>query len=255
MSGPFLRADGLTVRFGGLTAVDGLSLDVDRGEFVGLIGPNGAGKTTAFGAMLGAVPLASGRVHIDDADATTWPVHRRARAGVARTFQQVEVFGSMTVRENLDYATEAPLLGASPVRLLSRGRYRRRDDADAWLHRLGLADVADVPAGKLPVGTARLVELGRALCTRPRLLLLDEPSSGLDPSETRAFEAQVKAAAAELEAGVLLIEHDMSLVTGLCERLYVLDFGRLIADGPTTQVVRSPEVKAAYLGTVEVAVP
>ena len=249
MSEPFLRADGLTVRFGGLTAVDGLSLHVDRGEFVGLIGPNGAGKTTAFGAMLGAVPLAAGVMSIDGADATTWPVHRRARAGIARTFQQVEVFGSMTVRENLAYATEAAALGARPARLLARHRHRRMDLVDASLDELGLRDVADERAAELPPGLARLVELGRALCAQPSMLLLDEPSSGLDRTETAALAAHVVAAARTRELGVVLIEHDMTTVLSICERLYVLDFGACIAEGATADVARRPEVRDAYLGT------
>ena len=243
----FLEAEEVTVRFGGLTAVDALSLTADEGEIVGLIGPNGAGKTTFFGAVSGLVPMASGAVRIAGADVTGWPAHRRARAGVARTFQKLEVFGSMTVRENLEYATEAATLGERPWRLFSPGR-RGTSEADEVISFLELGAVADVQAGSLPIGTARVVEFGRALCARPRLLLLDEPSSGLDAAETATFGAHVSRAVAERGVGVLLIEHDMSLVLSLCQRLSVLEFGQLIAAGPTDEVAASPEVRAAYLG-------
>ena len=247
MTLPLLRTEGLTVRFGGLTAVDDVALEVGRGEVVGLIGPNGAGKTTTFGAVLGSVAAADGRVHLDGNDVTTWSTPRRARLGVARTFQKLEVFGSMTVRENLSFATEAAHLGGRPLRLLSRAAGRDEAFVDEVLDRLHLRDVADEAAASLPTGTARFLELGRALCARPRLLLLDEPSSGLDPAETRAFGDQIRHVAAT-GVGVLLVEHDMALVTDVCERLYVLDFGRLIASGPTDEVVRSDAVRTAYLG-------
>ncbi|MCU1451559.1 MAG: hypothetical protein JWP02_3729 [Acidimicrobiales bacterium] len=243
-----LAVDGLTVRFGGLTAVDGVHAEVAEGEIVGLIGPNGAGKTTTFNAVLGSVPLAEGRVELAGHDVTRWATARRARLGVARTFQNLEVFGSMTVRENLAFATEAVTIGSRPVRLLTRGRHRDLELVDRTIDQLGLDAVADEPAGALSTGTSRLVELGRALCARPRLLLLDEPSSGLDPAETREFSRHVRKAATGGDLGVLLIEHDMSLVTDLCERLYVLEFGRLIAAGTTDEVVRSDAVRTAYLG-------
>ncbi|HJR26423.1 MAG TPA: ATP-binding cassette domain-containing protein, partial [Acidimicrobiales bacterium] len=174
-----LVAEGITVRFGGLTAVDDVSIEADGGEIVGVIGPNGAGKTTLFGAIAGTLRPEAGRVHLEGRDVSRWPSHRRARAGVGRTFQRLEVFGSMTVRENLQYATEAAAIGASPLRLLRRSAYRRDEVAEQALDELGLGPVADERAGDLPPGLARLVELGRALCAEPALLLLDEPSSGL----------------------------------------------------------------------------
>jgi len=245
----FLRAGGITVRFGGLVAVDDVSLEAGEREIVGLIGPNGAGKTTLFGALVGMEPTTAGRVEIDGHDATGWSAARRARAGIGRTFQRLEVFGSMTVRENLAFAAEARQVAGRPWRLLTS--HRHRDDAVAAdvLEVLGLGPVAHVVAGRLPLGTGRLVELGRALCARPRLLLLDEPSSGLDPGETAAMADTIAAAVAEVGVGALLIEHDMSMVTQLCERLYVLDFGRLIAEGPAADVLASAAVQAAYLGT------
>ena len=244
-----LVATGITVRFGGLVAVDDVSVEADRGEIVGVIGPNGAGKTTLFGAMAGTLRPQHGTVHLGGHDVTGWPSHRRARAGLGRTFQRLEVFGSMTVRENLAFATEAGTLGASPVRLLQRNRHQRPDLVEDSLDRLGLRDVEGERAGDLPPGLARLVELGRVLCAAPSMLLLDEPSSGLDPAETAALADHVVEAVRATGIGVVLIEHDMSMVLGICERLYVLDFGACIAAGPTDVVAHLPEVREAYLGT------
>ena len=250
---PFLAANDVTVRFGGLVAVDGVSIEADRGEVVGVIGPNGAGKTTLFGAIAGALRPDAGRVRLGDEDVTRWPSHRRARAGLGRTFQRLEVFGSMTVRENLVYATEAAALGSSPLRLFRRSAYRRDDVADQTLDELDLTSVAAERAADLPPGLARLVELGRALCADPALLLLDEPSSGLDVAETAALAERIAAAVAARDLGVVLIEHDMSMVLGLCDRLYVLDFGACIAAGPAAEVARLDIVREAYLGMVDAA--
>ncbi|MBV8959016.1 MAG: ABC transporter ATP-binding protein [Actinobacteria bacterium] len=252
MSEPFLAADGVTVRFGGLTAVDSVSVVADRGETVGIIGPNGAGKTTLFGALCGSVP-AEGTVRVEGQDAGTWAPHRRARAGLTRTFQQRELFGSLTVRDNLLFATEAAALGQRPMRLARRHAYRQPDKADATIELLGLQGCAGMLAGSLPGGLARLVEIGRALCTDPALVLLDEPSSGLDNDETAQLVDRLRAAAAACGCGLLLVEHDMSVVNALCERLYVLDFGSCIASGPTAEVLASAEVREAYLGDLGAA--
>ncbi len=243
----FLVADDITVRFGGLLAVDRVSLHADRGEIVGVIGPNGAGKTTLFNALVGAV-RAEGSVRLNGENASGWPVHRRARAGVGRTFQRLELFGSMTVAENLRFATEAGALGDRPWRLLRRERYQSAESAERILEQVGLTAHGDRPAADLPPGEARLLELGRALCTDPQMLLLDEPSSGLDVGETTAFGNKLEAIMADIGIGVVLVEHDVSLVLALCTRLYVLEFGRCIAQGPTAAVVAMPEVRAAYLG-------
>ena len=244
-----LAARDIVVRFGGLLAVDKVSVEADRGEIVGVIGPNGAGKTTLFGAIAGSVRLDAGQVRLDGHDVTGWPSHRRARAGLGRTFQRLEVFGSMSVRENLAYATEASALGARPLRLLQRSRHRHLDLVEDALDELGLRDVAGERAADLPPGLARLVELGRALCARPTVLLLDEPSSGLDVSETASLGRHVVDAARSRDLAIVLIEHDMTMVLSICERLYVLDFGLCIAQGPTAEVARLPEVREAYLGT------
>jgi ABC-type branched-subunit amino acid transport system ATPase component len=245
---PFLQAERLTVRYGGLLALDDVSLTADVGEIVGLIGPNGAGKTTCFGALVGMV-AAQGTVRLGGADASGWGPARRARAGLGRTFQRLELFGSMSVRENLAFSAEAAHLAGRPWRLLSARRHRDDAWADHVLDLLGLGPVAHEPAGALPIGTGRLVELGRALCLRPQLLLLDEPSSGLDPGETAALAEVVADAVAELGIGALLIEHDMSMVHRLCHRLHVLEFGRCIEAGPTAAVLASGAVREAYLGT------
>ena len=249
MSDAHLVADGITVRFGGLVAVSDVSIEADRGEIVGIIGPNGAGKTTLFGAVAGTLRPEQGTVHLGGRDVTRWASHRRARAGLGRTFQRLEVFGSMTARENLAYATEAVALGSSPVRLLQRSRHRRLDLVDDVLGQLGLHQVADERAADLPPGLARLVELGRALCAEPAILLLDEPSSGLDVSETAALAGHIVDAVRTRGLGVVLIEHDMTMVLTICERLYVLDFGECIAQGPATEVAQMASVRDAYLGT------
>jgi branched-chain amino acid transport system ATP-binding protein len=249
MADAHLHASGITVRFGGLVAVDDVTVEADRGEVVGIIGPNGAGKTTLFGAIAGTVRTERGEVQLGGRDATRWPSHRRARAGLGRTFQRLEVFGSMSVRDNLAYATEAGALGAGPLRLLARSRHRRLDIVDDVLHQLGLDHVADERAADLPPGTARVLELGRALCAEPDLLLLDEPSSGLDVAETAELAGHIVDAVRTRGLGVVLIEHDMTTVLSICERLYVLDFGRCIADGPTAEVAGLTVVREAYLGT------
>ncbi len=254
MAEPYLVADGVGVRFGGLVAVDAVSVAADRGEIVGVIGPNGAGKTTLFNAIAGTLAPERGGISLGDQDVTRWSSHRRARAGLGRTFQRLEVFGSMTVRENLAYATEASALGAGPLRLLQRSRHRRPTRVEETLDELGLGMVADERAADLPPGIARLVELGRALCAEPAMLLLDEPSSGLDVGETAALAECVAAAVRARDLGVVLIEHDMSMVLGICERLYVLDFGACIAEGPTAQVARLDIVREAYLGTSELGI-
>jgi branched-chain amino acid transport system ATP-binding protein len=251
MADAHLVAEAVTVRFGGLVALDDVSVRADQGEIVGIIGPNGAGKTTLFGAIAGTLKPERGTVTFGGQDVTRWPSHRRARVGLGRTFQRLEVFGSMTVRENLLYATEAAALGAGPFRLFRRSAHRRDDVADRAIDELDLGAVAGERAGDLPPGLARLVELGRALCAEPALLLLDEPSSGLDTGETAALAERIAEAVRGRDLGVVLIEHDMSMVLGLCERLYVLDFGVCIAEGPTAEVARLDVVREAYLGALD----
>jgi branched-chain amino acid transport system ATP-binding protein len=234
-----LKAAGITVRFGGLQALTSVDLDVRPGELVGLIGPNGAGKTTFFNVVCGLERPAAGHLELAGSSALRMAPHRRARVGLARTFQRLEVFGSLTVRENVQAAVEFRMGWArSPD---------PRAVADEIVARVGLEDVADARADSLPTGLARLVEVGRALATRPKLLLLDEPASGLDPEETETFAALL-AGLCDDGLGILLVEHDVDLVMRICDRVFVLDFGQIIASGTPRDIQRDPAVQAAYLG-------
>ena len=241
-----LQTDDIAVRFGGVTALAGVSLDADQGRITGLIGPNGAGKTTLFNVIGGLQAPTRGRVHLDGRDITRKPVHLRARLGLARTFQRLEVFGSLTVRDNVKVAVEM------------RARFtRKRVDADRSTDELlelaGIAHLANRRADTLSTGQARLTELARALASQPRLLLLDEPGSGLDSSESETFgQLLVELVAGGL--GVLMVEHDMELVMKVCSHIYVLDFGKKIAEGGPDEIRRNPQVQAAYLGDDETAV-
>jgi branched-chain amino acid transport system ATP-binding protein len=228
------------VRFGGLLALQGVDLEADGGRITGLIGPNGAGKTTLFNVITGLQTPTAGRVRIDDVDVTGRKTHQRARLRVARTFQRLEVFGSLTARENIRVAADA-----------RNGWSGEKDDArastEAILERVGLTSVADDAVDSMPTGLARLVELGRAMATKPRLLLLDEPGSGLDHDETEGLGNLLESLAAEGMA-ILLVEHDVELVMRVCADIYVLDFGRLIARGGPAEIQADATVQAAYLG-------
>jgi branched-chain amino acid transport system ATP-binding protein len=235
-----LRLESVSVRFGGVQALDEVSLEVLGGTVHGLIGPNGAGKTTLFNVVTGLARPTAGRVLVAGRDVTRLPPHRRARLGTARTFQRLELFGTLTARENVLVASES-------FHSLREGRHSAARAADEALERAGSVAVADRKVDTLPVGTARLVELARALAGSPRLLLLDEPASGLDEEETAALAGVVRRLASEGMA-VLLVEHDMSLVMGSCDTVDVLDRGRVIASGTPAEVRASAVVREAYLG-------
>lgn len=251
---PRLACTGVTVRFGGLTAVNDVSVDVPAGAIVGLVGPNGAGKSTLFGVLSGLLKPNLGRVLLDGEDITQATPQQRAAKGLARTFQHPEIFTDLTVRQNLTLAYRARHNKARVWSdLFTLGSIRSSDPAerttvDELIMVLGLEQVAESPALGLPLGVARLVELGRALSTSPSVVLLDEPSSGLDSSETEQFEATLRKAVAERDLSVLLVEHDVELVMRLCSTVNVLDFGSLIAGGTPDEVRSDRTVKAAYLG-------
>lgn len=249
---PLLTADGVTVRYGGLVAVDDASVALDTGEIVGLIGPNGAGKTSLFEAVSGFVTPAEGHIRFDGEDVTDQPVHRRAAAGLTRTFQRLELFGHMSVFDNLLVAAEARLLEyglAADVLGLRRASSGGVERAEEVAEQLGLTDAGDRLAGELPAGRGRLVEIGRALCGRPRALLLDEPTAGLDETETDAVADALRRVVSAGGPALFVVEHDVPFVSGLADRIYVMEFGRIIAHGSPEDVRGDPEVRRAYLGT------
>ncbi len=237
---PVLRVEDIDVSFGGVHALHALSLDVEAGTVTGLIGPNGAGKTTLFNVITGLQKPTHGCVLMGGNDVTSKRPHARARMGIARTFQRLEVFGSLTARENVLVAAE-----------IHRGWGGKGVDpstvADRLLDRVGLTAVAASQADTLPTGMARLIELGRALATEPRLLLLDEPSSGLNHSETTTLGELLLDLARDGMA-ILLVEHDVDLVMRVSKHVYVLDFGEMIASGSPGEVQANPAVQLAYLG-------
>jgi branched-chain amino acid transport system ATP-binding protein len=236
-----LDASEIVVRFGGLQALDSTSLSVEEGCITGLIGPNGAGKTTLFNVITGLQRPTTGRVSLEGRDITHAKPHKRARLGVARTFQRIEAFGSLSARENV-------LVAAEMRRRWAKDTETPAEIAERLLDRVGLTAVAEIPVDELPTGTARLVEVARALATKPRVLLLDEPSSGLDEDETDAL-GELLLELAKDGLGILLVEHDMPFVMHTCIHIDVLDFGRVIARGNPTEIQGDAAVQAAYLGS------
>jgi branched-chain amino acid transport system ATP-binding protein len=230
-----LECRGLTVRFGGHLALDDVDVEAAEGRITGLIGPNGAGKTTLFNAVCGLLNPTSGRVRLGGRDITSLAPYRRARLGMARTFQRLELFGLLTVRENVVVAGEV------------RRDYAKGEQVDEIIERVGLSGRSDDRVDELPTGQARLVEIARALATRPRVLLLDEPASGLDDRETDQLGTLLRDLARDGIA-VLLVEHDVQLVMEVCDLIHVLDFGRIIAVGDAHTIRTDEAVLAAYLG-------
>ena len=237
MSATALRVRNVTMKFGGHLALDDVALDAEPGQVTGLIGPNGAGKTTLFNVITGLLTPQRGEVRLGRTDLTELAPYRRARQGLARTFQRLELFGLLTVRENVELADA-----------LRKGP-RRPGEVDDLLERVGLAELGDMRADELSTGRARLLELARALATRPRVLLLDEPASGLDERETEALGGLLAdIAGADDPVAVVLVEHDVQLVMRACHRIHVLDFGKVICVGTPDEVQCDQAVLDAYLG-------
>jgi branched-chain amino acid transport system ATP-binding protein len=251
---PRLEARGVTVRFGGLVALDAVDVQVPGRSIVGLVGPNGAGKSTLFAVLSGLLKPTAGTVHMDGDDVTRTTPQKRAGRGLARTFQHPELFSSLTVRDHIVLGYRMRHAKHRIWTDLGTGRGFRRAPSeenarvDGIVDALSLGGIADQPAAGLPLGSARLLEVARALAVDPRVLLLDEPSSGLDVRETEELVATLRRVVTDHGVSLLLVEHDVELVLGMCDTVHVLDFGVKIASGTPAEIRRDAAVRAAYLG-------
>jgi branched-chain amino acid transport system ATP-binding protein len=246
-----LEVDGITKRFRGVVAVDSVSLRVHRGEMVSLIGPNGAGKSTTFNCLSGLLTPDAGRVRFDGRDLLATPPNERALLGVGRTFQTVQLFGDLSVWDNLLVSAQSRGVTGMLGHMVGLGRsetQRFREHARVVAQFCGIGSLLDRPARELPLREQRLTELARALCLEPKLLLLDEPASGMDSAETDDFASLLMRIRRSFKLAMLYVEHDMRLVMAVSDYIYVLDFGRLIAQGTPDQVRANPAVIEAYLG-------
>jgi branched-chain amino acid transport system ATP-binding protein len=251
---PFLlEVRGLTRRYGGLVALSDYSLDLPAGRIHGVIGPNGAGKTTLFNLLSKMVLPTAGTIHLDGVDITRLPAYRVARMGIARTFQNIRLFDDLSAIDNVKVAVQGHVQRSFWGTLLTTPAFRRHEAeiearARAMLELVGLAHRADREAGSLPYGEQRRLEIGRAVAVQPRILMLDEPNAGMNPAETSDLLALVRRVRDELGITIILVAHDIPLVMNLCDRIQVLNFGQLIAEGEPAEVRTNAEVIAAYLG-------
>ena len=248
-----LEVTSLGISFGGLRAVDELSMKIEEGGLVGLIGPNGAGKTTVFNMLTGVYRPTDGGIRLDGQNLIGRKPHDICKMGVARTFQNIRLFSKLTVLDNVKTGLHNEITYSLAESLFHVGSYRKKERAMneramELLGVFGLESVADYQAANLPYGKQRKLEIARALATNPKLLLLDEPAAGMNPNETAELMETIEVVRKRFGVTVLLIEHDMKLVSGICEYLYVLNFGRLLAEGTPGEVLKNPEVVTAYLG-------
>jgi branched-chain amino acid transport system ATP-binding protein len=253
MNTALLEVDQLTVQFGGLRAVDGVSFKVGKSEIVGLIGPNGAGKTTIFNCISGVITPTSGEVRIRGRSTAGLTPEKACGLGVMRTFQNVRLFGELSLRENImmgAYSTGSCNIFSAMLRLKTHRRLERiaAERADEWMERLGLARYGHAPATSLPLGLQRVAEVARAMAAVPSVVLLDEPAAGLNAVEKRRLADILRSIADETDCALLVVDHDMTLMMGLVQRLEVVDFGRHIAAGTPEEISRNPSVIKAYLG-------
>lgn len=248
-----LEVTQLGISFGGLRAVDDLSMKIEKGGLVGLIGPNGAGKTTAFNMLTGVYRPTDGGIRLDGQNLIGKKPHEICKLGVARTFQNIRLFSRLSVLDNVKVGLHNEVTYSLAESMLHLGSYRRKERAmdEKALEILKVFDLdgqADTLASNLPYGKQRKLEIARALATDPKLLLLDEPAAGMNPNETGELMETIQLVREKYGVTILLIEHDMKLVTGICEYLYVLNFGKLLAEGTPGEVLSNPEVVTAYLG-------
>ncbi len=250
---PMLQVTDLSISFGGLRAVDDFNLTINKGELYGLIGPNGAGKTTAFNLLTGVYKPDQGKILLDGNDITGKPTVDINKAGIARTFQNIRLFKDLSVLDNVKVGLHNRFEYSTATGILRLPKYFKtekimNEEALKLLKVFDLDKEADYKASNLPYGKQRKLEIARALATKPKLLLLDEPAAGMNPNETQELMDTISFVRKEFDMTILLIEHDMRLVSGICERLTVLNFGRVLAEGPTSEVLNNPEVITAYLG-------